>query len=168
MGEDLLSEEVHPVYLLERVARALVAHCRAAVPDEALGKLYGVRESYRAKRYVRIVDWATGEVSAGPTSAQFTERGVRQCELFLDERYGVGSNRPREVGVYHSHPFGVEPQLSATDLASFTSFPWGGDGNVFVLIDPVGDWFKVYVSRERRIVPVEWALYTPSGSGDIP
>lgn len=161
LGEDPLNSSVLPVYMLERVARSVDRHCREAVPDEALGKLYGYREVCDGIRYVRVVDWATGEVDAGPTHARFTDRGVRQCALFLDERYGDSSSRPVEVGIYHSHPFGVEPHFSSVDRATFGSFPYDTEGNVYVLVDPVGEWFKVYVFNRGGLEAVEWGLVRP-------
>lgn len=157
--------EGYPVYLLERVADEIFRFCRREEPLEALGKLLGYHCRWQGRRFVRIVDWVTGEVNASSVSARFTPAGIRQCECYLDEKYGDRPDRPREVGLFHSHPFGTDPHFSTVDHGTFLSFPYDREGNVFILIDPLSGYFKTFVleraGEEKRLAQVPWAVYAP-------
>lgn len=156
---------VFPVYILQRVVWEMYAKCKRAVPNETLGRLLGYRCSWQQNEYVKIVDWASGSLDSGRTHAYFTARGIRECELFLDEKYGTGADRPRELGLFHSHPFGCDPHFSSIDDQTFLTFPYDQEGNVFVLIDPLADFFKVYIiscqDGEKKLLQVPWVCYTP-------
>ncbi len=133
------------------------------MPDEAVGKLYGYRRRWEGTDYVRITDSATAPCDTGPAHGRFTPEATRICQERIDARYRGRPDRPREVGVYHSHPFGSEPFFSSTDRETFLSFPYDTPGNAFVLVDPTDRWFKVYVVRAdggaRRLVEVPWVEY---------
>jgi len=153
---------VRSVYVLRRVVAELMAFCERAMPDEALGVLVGWRCQYDGGRYVRIVDWASGETDAGPVHAQFTPLGVAAYHIELDEKYGVERDGPHLVGVFHSHPFGGQPRLSERDLATFASFPYSAAGNVFVLVNPRTGHFLVYQRDETgELAEQEWVEYAP-------
>lgn len=151
--------------MLERVADEIFRFCCEQEPLEALGKLLGHRCEWEGRPYVRIVDWVTGDVTATSTSARFTAEGVRQCETEVDERYGDGPDRPREVGLFHSHPFGSDPHFSAIDHGTFLSFPYDREGNVFVLVDPLSGYFKTFLLERgpegKCLTQVPWAVYAP-------
>lgn len=136
--------------------------CERAMPAEALGVLVGWRCEHEGRRYVRIVDWATGEVDAGPAHAQFTPKGVGTYHVELDEKYGADRKGPSVVGIFHSHPFGGEPSLSETDLATFAGFPYSAVGNVFVLVNPRTGHFLVHQRGEAgELGEQEWVEYAP-------
>ena len=150
------------VSVLSRVVGELVAWCRRAMPSEALGLLAGWRCEHAGRRYVRVVDWATGEVDAGPVHARFTVEGVSACHIELDERHGSERPGPHVVGIFHSHPFGGEPRLSERDLATFASFPYNAAGNVFVLVSPRTGHFLVYQrDAAGELAEQEWVEYAP-------
>ena len=156
------ADAAHSVYVLRRVVNGLMAFCRRQAPEEALGVLVGWRCQHGGRRYVRVVDWATGEVVAGPTHARFTPGGVSQYHVEFDEKYGAGRAGPLVVGLFHSHPFGGEPRLSERDLATFAEFPYGAVANVFVLVNPHTRHFLVF-QREAggELVEQEWVEYAP-------
>lgn len=159
------SQFVSPVYILTRVAVEVFAQCQQAAPEETLGKLLGYRCEWQGQNYVKIVDWVSGSLDCAATYACFTPNGVRECEIFVDERYGAADNRPVEVGLFHSHPFGSDPHFSATDYHTFLTFPYDQAGNVFALIDPLSRYFKVYVIEAtecgKNLKQVPWVYYTP-------
>jgi len=151
-----------PVYILARVVDEVLAFCRRQAPSEALGVLAGRRCQHQGRRYVRVTDWATGSVAASGAHAQFTPQGVVEYHIELDERYGTHRERPDVVGVFHSHPFGGEPSLSARDRATFGSFPYHAEGNVFVLVNPHSGHFLVFQrDGSGALVEQEWVEYAP-------
>lgn len=159
----MTAEAVLPVYVDAAVARAIHDHCAESAPDEAIGKLYGFRRSWEGIRYVRVVDRATAPCDTGPAHGRFTPEATQACQAEIDARHGgrAREDRPREVGVYHSHPFGHEPFFSATDEETFLGFPYDAPGNVFILVDPTAGWFKVHVVRGGRLEPVRWGEVGP-------
>ncbi|MFW6161346.1 MAG: Mov34/MPN/PAD-1 family protein [Planctomycetota bacterium] len=158
--------EPHGVYVLSRVVGELLAVCERAMPAEALGVLVGWRCQHEGRRYVRVVDWATGETDAGPAHAKLTQRGVATYHVELDEKYGAERRGPHVVGVFHSHPFGGEPRLSERDLATFASFPYAAAGNVFVLVNPRTGHVLVYQrDAAGELVEQEWVEYAPRALG---
>lgn len=157
----MVSEKIYPVYILRRVAEEIFLQCKKDEPSETLGRLIGYHYEWQDQKYCKIVDWATGTLDQGPTHARFTNSGIRECEIYLDEKYGKGSSRPIEVGVFHSHPFGVEPHFSAVDDNTFLNFPYNREGNVFILIDSVASFFKVYIIQNNALEQVSWICYAP-------
>ncbi|MFX0094170.1 MAG: Mov34/MPN/PAD-1 family protein [Candidatus Hodarchaeota archaeon] len=158
------------VWILDRIKDEIYDYCKQNMPNEAIGVLIGYRLSYEGQKYIKIVDWTTGEAEMGLTFARFTEEGVRQYSLFLDERYGSDngfkdkkSDRPRVVGIFHSHPFGINPAFSATDYNTFLNFPYDAEHNVFILIDPKIDVFKCFQVQKKNhvknLVQVVWGEY---------
>ncbi|MFX1534683.1 MAG: Mov34/MPN/PAD-1 family protein [Promethearchaeota archaeon] len=175
MTEDLEEEngQFITVWILDRVKEEIYNYCKQAMPNEAIGVILGHRMSYKGRKYVKVVDWTSGEAEAGRTFAKFTSEGVRQYYTFLDERYGFDDGfkdgkdyRPRLVGIFHSHPFGVDPSFSATDYQTFLNFPYNAEHNVFILIDPQIDAFKVFQVRKEKqskaLVQVIWGEYAIS------
>jgi len=153
---------VYSAYLLRRVVAEVLAFCRRQTPIEALGVLVGYRCQHEGRRYVRVVDWATGAVDASPAHAEFKPEGVAAYHVELDEKYGANRDGPSVVGVFHSHPFGEEPSLSERDLATFHGFPYDAAGNVFVLVGPATRHFLVYQRDETgALAEIEWAEYAP-------
>lgn len=156
---------VYPVYIMGRVAQEIFDQCVQAVPNETLGRLLGYRLQWQGSDYIKIVDWVSGSLDNSNTHAQFTHQGIRECELFLDERYGNGTARPVEIGLFHSHPFRCEPHFSSTDMQTFLTFPYDQDGNVFILIDPLAYFFKVFViasdGQQKCLRQVSWICYSP-------
>jgi len=152
-----------PVYIKEQVADEIYAFCANEAPNEALGKLLGYRCEWEGRPYARIVDWVTGEVNASSISAQFTAAGIKQCETALDQKYGDDDDRPRELGLFHSHPFGADPHFSSVDYGTFFNFPYDRVGNVFVLIDPLSGFFKSFLLERDdeglQLTQVHWAAY---------
>lgn len=157
--------QIYPVYLLSRTVEEIYRCCSQAVPSEMLGRLLGYRYQWQGQMYTKIVDWVTGKLDNNITYARFTPSGTRECEIFLDERYGPGEDRPREVGLFHSHPFGSEPHFSATDYQTFLMFPYDQPGNVFVLIDPTSGFFKTFIVQQKEqrkyLEQVQWVCYQP-------
>lgn len=157
---------VYPVYIIERVAHDIFRQCQRAVPEETLGRLLGYRCRWEGADYVKIVDWVSGSLDSGVTYAKFNSRGIRECEIFIDERYGSTGNRPVEVGLFHSHPFGHEPHFSSTDYQTFLTFPYDRPGNVFALVDPLSQFFKVFIIEhgkegQAQLRQVPWICYSP-------
>ena len=163
-GNIIVSEHLPKrVYILRRVVREVAAFCGREMPREALGVLVGWRCQHHDLHYVRIVDWATGRVESSTVYAKFTRAGVAEYHIELDERYGAERTGPRVVGVFHSHPFGREPSLSARDGATFDAFPYHAPENVFVLVNPRTGHFLVYQHNARgELVEREWVDYAPS------
>lgn len=158
------NKNIYPVYILSRVAEEIYQLCKDAVPHETMGKLLGYRCMWQGKKYVKIVDWAMGSINSSHTHAQFTAKGTREYELFVDERYGKNSTRPLEVGIVHSHPFNSDPHFSQVDYDTFLSFPYDKVGNVFVLIDPLSSYFKVYQivgNKSKNLEQISWIKYFP-------
>ena len=148
--------------MFRRVVDEVTEFCRRQAPSEALGVLVGHRCQYEGQRYVRVVDWATGTVDASASHARFTPEGVAQYHVELDEKYGADRAGPHVVGIFHSHPFGGEPQLSATDLATFGEFPYAAAGNVFVLVNPLSGHFLVFQRDEAgELRERSWTEYEP-------
>jgi proteasome lid subunit RPN8/RPN11 len=156
---------IYPVYILSRAAEEIFQKCRQAEPKETLGRLVGYRCTWEGIDYIKITDWVTGHLDSGNTYARFTPQGIRECEFFLDERYGDKENRPVEVGLFHSHPFNTDPYFSMVDQETFLTFPYDQAGNVFVLIDPLADFFKVFIiahrDGEKYLQQVNWICYNP-------
>ncbi len=162
-----MTEQIYSVYILARVAQEIYHRCHSAIPQEMLGRLLGYRLQWEGKSYTKIVDWVSGDLDNSHTHAQFTLHGTRECELFLDERYRNISERPKEIGLFHSHPFGADPHFSSTDYQTFLTFPYNQLGNVFILIDPLSQYFKSFVveenveTKEKKLRQVPWIIYTP-------
>ncbi|MFP4057946.1 MAG: Mov34/MPN/PAD-1 family protein [Candidatus Brocadiia bacterium] len=150
------------VYVLRRVVDGVMAFCHDRAPLEALGVLAGTRCRHRAGRYVCVEDWATGATEASEAHAQLTADGVAACHRQLDAKYGVEREAPLVVGLFHSHPFGAEPSLSARDVATFAAFPYSAPGNVFVLVNPHSGHFLVYQrGGSGQLAEREWVEYAP-------
>lgn len=135
------------------------------LPNEALAKLIGYRCLFEGAIYIKITDWVTGEFEKTRSSASFTNKGLRDCSLMLSERYPDSINPPREIGLFHSHPFGTEPFFSLKDLSTFLLFPYGTPGNVFIIADPISKYFKVFQIRGAIdgglfLAPIKYVLYS--------
>ena len=159
------SDEVYPVYILHRVVYETILMCKKAIPNEAIGILLGFKMTYKGKNYVKVVDWVTGKANQSQVFAEFTPEGVRQYTTIIDERYGESENRPRIVGIIHSHPFGSNPHFSGTDYTTFLNFPYDAEDNVFVLVDPKSGYYKTYVVKrneenQKDLIEVNWVEYT--------
>lgn len=161
--------EIYPVYILKRVAEEIQQECVRSVPQETLGRLLGKRFAWQNKRYTKIVDWVGGSLEQSHVHATFTKSGLRECECFLDERYGASPARPQEVGLFHSHPFGTDPHFSDVDYGTFLNFPYDEEGNVFLLLDPLTSIFKVFIVAlktsndlsTKYLQQVPWICYSP-------
>ena len=163
---------VYPVYIFERTCKEIFNSCLDAAlgPSrrEALGVILGFRRFWNGEKYIRVTDWATGRVEANIAYARFTPEGILEYRLALHDRYGNNPHSPRVVGLWHSHPFGGDPHFSSTDLNTFFNTPFCAEGNVFFLIDPISQIFKVYMLRERlntlglQLEQVDWCTYRPS------
>lgn len=149
MSSENLELTVYPVYILARVADEIYNECSRAVPNETLGRLLGYRLQWQDQNYVKIIDWVQGSLDVSHVHAQFTPNGTRESELFLDERYGISPERPCEIGLFHSHPFGHNPHFSGTDYNTFLTFPYNEPGNVFILIDPLSSYFKTFIVEKN-------------------
>ena len=166
MSESEALNGVFPVYILYRVFEAIREHARKDLPNEVLGVLVGYKLQYEGVPYVKIIDYATGEYEKSQVHAKFTLKGLQQYNLFLDERYGIHEHRPRVVGIYHSHPFNGEPFFSGVDLELFHSTLYYSDYNVFILLNPLVNAFKVYQfqpDKEKSVLKlqqVEAMLYS--------
>lgn len=164
------STQIYPVYILSRVACEIYSQCMQAVPNETLGRLIGYRMEWQNQHYIKVIDWVAGSLDVSHIHAQFTTKGTRESELFLDERYGTQCQRPSEIGLFHSHPFGHDPHFSSTDYSTFLTFPYNEPGNVFILIDPLSGYFKVYIvvqnchgtDQPKQLQQVSWICYFPS------
>ncbi|HKZ43273.1 MAG TPA: Mov34/MPN/PAD-1 family protein [Candidatus Hodarchaeales archaeon] len=168
----LSDNAVYPVYILKRVVDQILDHCSTAVPREAMGVLLGwhcrLPNRTQDTRFSKVVDWVTGDASASHVGAKFTEKGIEEYNLLLDEKFGEDRpSGPFNIGIFHSHPFGKEPHFSSTDYSTFLSFPYNAENNVFVLVDPVPKtpFFKVFqiktVSGKREVSQVQWVSYSP-------
>ncbi|MGQ4832836.1 MAG: Mov34/MPN/PAD-1 family protein [Candidatus Asgardarchaeia archaeon] len=171
MGTDNVSMEndennkVYPVYILSRVVSEIKRFCTYHLPNEALGVLIGYKMSFSGKQYTKIVDWATGETINSVAHAEFSQEGVLEYHLFISERYLDKKTRPRVVGVFHSHPFGIDPSFSSIDITTFSNPFYLEEGNVFMLLDPTIDVVKVFVvERDGKSFILnerEWCEYYP-------
>ncbi|MFX1319102.1 MAG: Mov34/MPN/PAD-1 family protein [Promethearchaeota archaeon] len=170
--EEPLTPTVFPVYVFERTCKAIFNYClkeaTGTSPREALGVILGFRRQWQGAKYIRVTDWASGHVEASIAHARFTPEGIFEYRLTLHDRYGNNPHSPRVVGLWHSHPFGGDPQFSSTDLRTFFNTPFCAEGNIFFLIDPISRIFKVYMLRPRSDEPglqlerVQWCTYHPS------
>ena len=164
-----LEKKIYPVYIMSRVVYSIFDQCKNAVPSETLGRLMGYRLQWQGHYYTKIVDWTSGSLESSSTFAKFTVNGTRESEFFLDERYLDTRSRPKEIGLFHSHPFGTNPEFSLTDYETFLSFPYDNEGNIFILIDPISKYFKVYkltvtLQKEQKLIQVPWISYFPKVS----
>jgi proteasome lid subunit RPN8/RPN11 len=171
-NDTITAEPVYPVYVYKRTCHEIFNFCHQEAiqqpPREALGVILGFRRTWQDKKYIRVTDWATGRVEASMAYARFTPEGILEYRLALHDRYGTNPHSPRVVGLWHSHPFGGDPQFSSTDLRTFFNTPFCAEGNIFFLIDPLSRIFKVYMLRPRPDEPglqleqVDWCTYQPS------
>jgi proteasome lid subunit RPN8/RPN11 len=163
--EELESDNIYPVYILHRVVYETLLLCKKSIPNEAIGVLLGYKYQYKGRKYVKIVDWVTGKAYQSHAFAEFTPDGVRQYTTIIEEKYGEAEERPKIVGIFHSHPFGSNPHFSATDYNTFLNFPYDAEHNVFVLIDPKSNFYKSYIviideKNQKDLKEVEWVEYT--------
>lgn len=166
------SRLVYPVYINKRTYHDIFNYClheaKQKPPREALGVILGFRRSWQGIYYIRVTDWATGRVEASMAYARFTPEGILEYRLALHDRYGSNPHTPRVVGLWHSHPFGGDPQFSSTDLRTFFQTPFRAEGNIFFLIDPISQIFKVYMlcrpskDESLQLEQVDWCTYHPS------
>jgi proteasome lid subunit RPN8/RPN11 len=170
-GEFAAEPKIYPVYVYERTCQDIFSFClqeaQRRPPREALGVILGFRRQWEDTKYVRVTDWATGTVESSMTYARFTPEGILEYRLALHDRYGSNPHTPRVIGLWHSHPFGGNPQFSSTDINTFFRTPFCAEGNVFFLIDPLSRFFKVYMLRRSpekdvlQLERVEWCTYKP-------
>jgi proteasome lid subunit RPN8/RPN11 len=157
-------EGIYPVYILQRVVYETLLLCKKSDPNEAIGILLGYKYQYKGKKYVKVVDWVTGKAYSSHAYAEFTPEGVRQYTTIIEEKYGESENRPKIVGIFHSHPFGSNPHFSSTDYNTFLNFPYDAEHNVFVLIDPRSNYYKSYIvvneNGTKDLKEVDWIEYT--------
>jgi proteasome lid subunit RPN8/RPN11 len=156
---------VYKVYILHRVVSETLRLCKKTMPKEAIGILLGYKYQYKGVTYVKVVDWVTGRANQSHAFAEFTPEGVRQYTTLIDEKYGDAEERPRIVGIFHSHPFGSNPHFSSTDYNTFLNFPYDALHNVFVLIDPKSLYYKSYIvvineENQKDLLEVDWVEYT--------
>ncbi|NHJ03512.1 MAG: hypothetical protein EAX90_01715 [Candidatus Heimdallarchaeota archaeon] len=161
---DTNSEKVYPVYILHRVVYETIMMCKKEMPNEAIGILLGYKMQYKDQKYVKVVDWVTGNANQSHVFAEFTPEGVRQYTTLIQEKYGDSENRPRIVGIIHSHPFGSNPHFSGTDYNTFLNFPYDTEHNVFVLVDPKSGFYKSYIvivdeTGQKNLKEVDWVEY---------
>ncbi|MBN1331163.1 MAG: Mov34/MPN/PAD-1 family protein [Candidatus Heimdallarchaeota archaeon] len=162
---EICDDEIYKVYILHRVVIETLTHCKKTDPKEAIGILLGYKYQYKEQKYVKVVDWVTGKANQSHAYAEFTPDGVRQYTTLIEEKYGESENRPKIVGIFHSHPFGSNPHFSSTDYNTFLNFPYDAEHNVFVLIDPKSDYFKSYIvviaeKGMKNLKEVDWVEYT--------
>ncbi len=162
---EIVTDEIYKAYILHRVVIETLNHCKKADPKEAIGILLGYKYQYKGQKYVKVVDWVTGRANQSHAFAEFTPEGVRQYTTLIEEKYGGSDNRPKIVGIFHSHPFGSNPHFSSTDYNTFLNFPYDAEHNVFVLIDPKSDYYKSYIvtvdeKGMKNLTEVEWVEYT--------
>jgi len=159
------SNEIYPVYIISRVLEGILNHAKKEAPNEVIGYLIGYKRIFKDKLYVKIIDWATGRSFSTHTFAEILEEGVMDAMLFIKERYGWKANRPRIVGIYHSHPFGVETNFSSLDLQTFHNPLFAAELNTFILIDPYIDMIRVFTflrnEGKLQLSEVDWCEYTP-------
>jgi len=164
LKEDSLEDHIYSVYILQRVVYETLLLCKKSDPNEAIGILLGYKYQYKGKKYVKVVDWVTGKAYSSHAYAEFTPEGVRQYTTIIEEKYGGSENRPKIVGIFHSHPFGSNPHFSSTDYNTFLNFPYDAEHNVFVLIDPRSNYYKSYIvvseDGEKDLKEVDWIEYT--------
>ncbi|NHJ41227.1 MAG: hypothetical protein FK731_14440 [Asgard group archaeon] len=165
LKEENSSENVYSVYILHRVVYETLLLCKKSIPNEAIGVLLGYKHQYKGKKYVKVVDWVTGKAYQSHAFAEFTPEGVRQYTTIIEEKYGDAIERPKIVGIFHSHPFGSNPHFSATDYNTFLNFPYDAEHNVFVLIDPKSNYYKSYIvvineDNQKDLKEVDWVEYT--------
>ncbi|MFW9923275.1 MAG: Mov34/MPN/PAD-1 family protein [Candidatus Thorarchaeota archaeon] len=163
--EDNFESDIYPVYILSRVVYETIRMCKNAIPNEAIGVLLGYKMQYQGIKYVKIVDWVTGRAHQSHAYAEFTPEGVQQYTTLIQEKYGDSENRPRIVGIIHSHPFGSNPHFSSTDYNTFLNFPYDAEHNVFVLVDPKSGYYKSYIvikdeEKGKTLQEVNWVEYT--------
>lgn len=169
LEKDLMPEvqnEIYSVYILSRVVNETIRMCKEGAPNEAIGILLGYKMQYNGKNYVKVVDWVTGKAHKSNISAEFTPEGVRQYTSYIDEKYQGAEKRPKIVGIIHSHPFGHNPHFSGTDYNTFLNFPYDAEHNVFVLVDPIANYYKTYVvtkdeTGKKDLEEVDWIEYYP-------
>jgi len=162
---EMVDDEIFKAYILHRVVIETLNHCKRADPKEAIGILLGYKYQFKGQKYVKVVDWVTGKANQSHAYAEFTPEGVRQYTTLIEEKYGGSENRPKIVGIFHSHPFGSNPHFSSTDYNTFLNFPYDAEHNVFVLIDPKSDYYKSYIvvideKGMKNLAEVEWVEYT--------
>ncbi len=165
-NSEITKEKIYPVYILHRVVYETLLLCKKADPNEAIGVLLGYKYQYEDQKYVKVVDWVTGKAYQSHAFAEFTPDGVRQYTSIIEEKYGDSENRPKIVGIFHSHPFGSNPHFSATDYNTFLNFPYDTENNVFVLIDPRSNYYKSYIvvideKGMKDLREVDWIEYNP-------
>ena len=163
---EITKEKIYLVYILHRVVYETLLLCKKADPNEAIGVLLGYKYQYEDQKYVKVVDWVTGKAYQSHAFAEFTPDGVRQYTSIIEEKYGDSENRPKIVGIFHSHPFGSNPHFSATDYNTFLNFPYDTENNVFVLIDPRSNYYKSYIvvideKGMKDLREVDWVEYNP-------
>lgn len=166
------SEIIYPVYILSRVVQGIKEHCKKEAPKEALGVLVGYKRQYNGKLFTKVIDWATGRVTSSSVFAKFNYEGILDYRLFIKERYG-DKKAPSVVGIYHSHPFGHIPEFSSTDFELFFTPIYASVGNVFVLVDPLIDIFRVFTfqkncDEEITFQEVDWCEYEPYYNPEAP
>lgn len=155
---------VLPVYVARRVAEGVMEYLREQVPDEGIVKLFGFDCEHEGRDYADVTDWFAGQAVATHITATFTDAGLQQVERARLQKYPARDDRPIELGVAHSHPFGSNPHFSGVDRDTFCRFPYGTD-NVHFLLDPTADWFKVYITVSDgdggaiRLQQVPWGCY---------
>ncbi|MGC9778332.1 MAG: Mov34/MPN/PAD-1 family protein [Candidatus Heimdallarchaeota archaeon] len=164
--DEITKEKIYLVYILHRVVYETLLLCKKADPNEAIGVLLGYKYQYEDQKYVKVVDWVTGKAYQSHAFAEFTPDGVRQYTSIIEEKYGDSENRPKIVGIFHSHPFGSNPHFSATDYNTFLNFPYDTENNVFVLIDPRSNYYKSYIvvideKGMKDLKEVDWVEYNP-------
>lgn len=163
-----MQRQVWPAYFLDKPLAQMKRFCVEREPDEALAALIGYRCQFEGRRYVKVVDWATGEHDASPVHAQFTRRGLSEYRNFLDERYGAEGRGPKVVGLIHSHPFDEDPVFSDVDRSTFLSLPFDAEGNVFAIVGSGGRRVNVFVvtapeSGAKTVAPADWVEYRVEG-----
>ncbi|NHJ48029.1 MAG: hypothetical protein FK733_09600 [Asgard group archaeon] len=162
---DSKPKNIFKVYILHRVVSETLRLCKKNVPNEAIGILLGYKYQFKGVKYVKVVDWVSGRANQSHAFAEFTPEGVRQYTTLIDEKYGDADERPKIIGIFHSHPFGSNPHFSSTDYNTFLNFPYDAVNNVFVLIDPKSLYYKSYIvvideNNQKDLMEVDWVEYT--------
>ena len=160
---DAGTSQVLPVYVARAVADGVVEFLAGCVPDEGIVKVFGFDCQHDGRDYALLTDWFAGQAVATHVTATFTDAGLREIELQRLKRYPDRDERPIELGVAHSHPFGSNPQFSGVDVDTFCRFPYDKD-NVHLLIDPTAGWFKVFITCADgdggvKLQQVPWAVF---------
>lgn len=129
--------------IVESVVDALIAHCRAALPDEACGLIGGEGD-------VALSCYPLRNVAADPREGFWGHPGDQMQALRRIEEAGE-----RLLAVYHSHPR-TSPVPSRADLAEAAYM----DALMVIvgLIRPAAPQIRVYrIHPERRLaVAVRW------------